>query len=547
MSQLSDLFATIERLLFELITWFILIPKTLYLILAHPSKVPDYVRGELDLNDNSRARFDGSISPVFLFLLIAIGPFLLLTVIDLPKLTITAPESAYAKKNSEFTAHLIDVPTAVIYRTVWTIGDKQQVYCQDLEGYKGDCNLLEQEIAWDVFYNLLAQYEPKLTISQIHEELTVSTKLYGDIFYTAAEKRALSLNNANVILGDWCLQPSDNLELVSCEQEIDAIDMFIKNIDEGNTIESSVSKVQDSFDDATAKSVYERYEALYMHDLGASEKTATGTLPFDGQTAYKDITLLDLRSSSPDSSMFVNASMKLMWNSPGFYTVSLEVFDYNNGELLDIADSIDIWVKHELSAQENKRRSEDKVKAKEVDLPHQQDKKDLFFKAIQSSETMGLAIGFLIFPLIFAMATLLGRGKSLTQATIKPAFYIQCLYLSPFILSIWLPYLLINYAPRAVLNVGLATWVLFIIAIWWFFAELSFIKKDRAISGLKALFWLALPLLFIFVTFICLVFVIDIHRYDIAEGLAKTMMSLMLLTIATSILRSIWKRLFGKN
>ncbi len=547
MSQLSDLFATIERLLFELITWFILIPKTLYLILAHPSKVPDYVRSELDLNDNSRARFDGSISPVFLFLLIAIGPFLLLTVIDLPKLTITAPESASAKSSTEFTANLINVPYAEIYRTVWTIGGKKQVYCQDLSGYKGDCNLLAQEKAWDVFYNLLDQYEPKLTISQLHEKLTVATQLYGDTFYTAAEKKALSLNNANVIVSAWCLQSSDDFDLEACEQEIEAIDMFMNNIDEGNTIESNVSKVQDSFDDATAKSVLERYAALNMHDLGASEKTATETLPLESQTTYKDITLLDLRSNSNDNSMFINASMKLMWNSPGYHYVSLEVFDYNNGKLLDITDSIGIWVKNELSAPENKRRSEDKEKAKEVDSPPKQDKEDLFFKAIQSSETMGLAIGFLIFPLIFAMATLLGRGKSLTQATIKPAFYIQCLYLSPFILSIWLPFLLINYAPRAVLNVELAYLVLFIITIWWFFAELSFIKKDRAISGLKALFWLALPLLFIFVTFICLVFVIDIHRYDIAEGLAKTMMSLMLLTIATSILRSIWKRLFGKN
>ena len=44
-----------------------------------------------------------------------------------------------------------------------------------------------------------------------------------------------------------------------------------------------------------------------------------------------------------------------------------------------------------------------------------------------------LSLGFLAFPLYWSFVVLLIRSPSLSKAVLKPAFYIQCLYLSPLV------------------------------------------------------------------------------------------------------------------
>ena len=85
--ETRDFFSSAERILFDVISWVILIPKTLYLVLAHPGDVPDYVKRELAA-DRAK-RFENGISPVFLYLIVALGPFLVIQLIPLSQVEIT--------------------------------------------------------------------------------------------------------------------------------------------------------------------------------------------------------------------------------------------------------------------------------------------------------------------------------------------------------------------------------------------------------------------------------------------------------------------------
>jgi hypothetical protein len=123
MSDFSGFFAAIEKALFEVATWVFLIPKTLYLVLSHPSKVPEYVRSELSARDDSRARFHGTVSPLLLFLLVALGPFLLMQLVpELAKAPIEGERTGFVGSQSKFKADYEKIPRADWMKITWSVG-----------------------------------------------------------------------------------------------------------------------------------------------------------------------------------------------------------------------------------------------------------------------------------------------------------------------------------------------------------------------------------------------------------------------------------------
>ncbi|NNJ64643.1 MAG: hypothetical protein HKP16_03695, partial [Xanthomonadales bacterium] len=121
MPDFSGFFAAIEKALFEVATWVFLIPKTLYLVLSHPGKVPDYVRGELSPKEGGRTRFHGTVSPLLLFLLVALGPFLLVQMVQVPKAPIAGEKTGLVGERSEFRADFADLPWADWMQVTWSI------------------------------------------------------------------------------------------------------------------------------------------------------------------------------------------------------------------------------------------------------------------------------------------------------------------------------------------------------------------------------------------------------------------------------------------
>ena len=115
----------------------------------------------------------------------------------------------------------------------------------------------------------------------------------------------------------------------------------------------------------------------------------------------------------------------------------------------------------------------------------------------QSFETAGLALAFLMFPLVLTLATELHRGRPLTQSTIKPAFYAQCLYLSPFVVSIWIPILLYRYHPEPEEEFGYALILAVVIFLWLVIAEIRFVRGERTVSRFRSILWLAVPVGFV--------------------------------------------------
>jgi len=64
---------SIEGLIFEVLMWIILIPKTLIKVVGHPSWISQYIISELKKSKESR--FDEYISPIFFLLLLNVIPY----------------------------------------------------------------------------------------------------------------------------------------------------------------------------------------------------------------------------------------------------------------------------------------------------------------------------------------------------------------------------------------------------------------------------------------------------------------------------------------
>lgn len=71
--NLIQLIRLIEELVFEVMSWFIMIPKTFAKLISSPEWGPDYVMAELSRPLDQR--FDDYVSPIILWLVLAVLPY----------------------------------------------------------------------------------------------------------------------------------------------------------------------------------------------------------------------------------------------------------------------------------------------------------------------------------------------------------------------------------------------------------------------------------------------------------------------------------------
>ena len=71
MKSIFTLIQDIEKLIFKVVLWIVLIPKTLVAIVLHPTGMAQYVKSELN---EGESRFDEHMSPVILLLIVALIP-----------------------------------------------------------------------------------------------------------------------------------------------------------------------------------------------------------------------------------------------------------------------------------------------------------------------------------------------------------------------------------------------------------------------------------------------------------------------------------------
>lgn len=122
MKDITGFLEGFEKLAYQLLIWFIMIPKTLLKIIIDPGWVPGYVRKELD--DKEIARFDDYFSPVILFLFVSLVPYVVLQTFRIPGINIEGPTQGNVGSTYEFksTADFIwDNPEE--YTLTWSIWD----------------------------------------------------------------------------------------------------------------------------------------------------------------------------------------------------------------------------------------------------------------------------------------------------------------------------------------------------------------------------------------------------------------------------------------
>lgn len=88
MKSIFTIFLDIERLIYKVLMWVILVPKTLVQITLNPAWAPGYVKDELE---NDESPFDEYISPIILLLIVALIPALTFSFLPTYGATISSP------------------------------------------------------------------------------------------------------------------------------------------------------------------------------------------------------------------------------------------------------------------------------------------------------------------------------------------------------------------------------------------------------------------------------------------------------------------------
>lgn len=122
MKTIFTVLQDIEKLIYKVLMWFILIPKTIVRIILHPKWAAKYVKSELK---EGESHFDEYVSPVILLLIVALLPSLGYNA--LPKFGVTLSSSAETTLTSDrflpFTAQVdfISASTEAGYEVEWSI------------------------------------------------------------------------------------------------------------------------------------------------------------------------------------------------------------------------------------------------------------------------------------------------------------------------------------------------------------------------------------------------------------------------------------------
>ena len=159
---------------------------------------------------------------------------------------------------------------------------------------------------------------------------------------------------------------------------------------------------------------------------------------------------------------------------------------------------------------------------------------DSFSAQVQKEKTIFLALALMLPPLLFALATKLHLGESISENTLKQNFYVQCYYFSPLSLAIWATYYAFYfYTEDAYFYSGgqLAFQIMLLppllAALWFFRTQVNFMGQERKISALGsvlivvfciALLGFAANVFFSFQRFQDIVRVVSIRSYPLGAA-----------------------------
>lgn len=111
MSTIIELLEQIEKLIYRIILWLVLIPKTLIRIVLYPSWAPGYIKQELG---EGGSRFDEYFSPIVLLLVVAILPFIVWGFLPAPGIEIYSDsiDNPTPNRTLDFNAEITFISTS---------------------------------------------------------------------------------------------------------------------------------------------------------------------------------------------------------------------------------------------------------------------------------------------------------------------------------------------------------------------------------------------------------------------------------------------------
>ena len=114
----------IEDLIYKILVWIVLIPKTILQLVLHPDWASGYIKDELDPK-TGKSRFDEYFSPVVLLLVVALIPFIVWSFLPIPGVEITSPstENPSGERTVDFDANIkfISTSTDGFITTFWRV------------------------------------------------------------------------------------------------------------------------------------------------------------------------------------------------------------------------------------------------------------------------------------------------------------------------------------------------------------------------------------------------------------------------------------------
>lgn len=143
---------------------------------------------------------------------------------------------------------------------------------------------------------------------------------------------------------------------------------------------------------------------------------------------------------------------------------------------------------------------------------------------LKSEETILLALGLLIPPLLFALAAKLSAGATLSEDLLKETFYVQCYYFSPIALLFWGMRYAIRFLTPDVFNYydagELFIYAPLILAVFWFISVQTYaIAGERNIRGWQA-FLIVLGCAVLILAGV--VYIVNINTPSVLEGTRVT-------------------------
>jgi hypothetical protein len=143
---------------------------------------------------------------------------------------------------------------------------------------------------------------------------------------------------------------------------------------------------------------------------------------------------------------------------------------------------------------------------------------------LKSEETILLALGLLIPPLLFALAAKLFAGESLSEDILKETFYVQCYYFSPIAALFWGMRYAIRFLTPDVFNYymfgDLLIYAPLILAIFWFISVQTYaIAGERKIHGWQA-FLIAVGCAVVILAGV--IYIVNLNTPSVLEGTRVT-------------------------